>query len=162
MKILIISLPRTGSTSLMEKLSLDYKLSTVFEPWNGGGRQNYKSEDDNLVLKTIIFDRDIEFYVELTKEFDKIILLSRRDLDACSESYAYLIHHKGDEFNSRQQYEWKPTPNLDEKKEEMYFWNGVLIELGKRLEIPITYYEDIYDLNSYEKLRKEIKVDKLI
>jgi hypothetical protein len=162
MKILIISLPRTGSSSLMKKLSLEYNLSTIFEPWDGSGRQNYQSEDDNLVLKTIIFDRDIEFYVDLTKEFDKVILLSRKDLDACSESYAYLDYFNGDTFNSTQQYVWKPTPNLLEKKEEIYYWNGVLIELSKKLNIDLTYYEDIYDLNSYEKLRKEIKVDKLI
>lgn len=168
MKILIISLPRTGSTSLMEKLSKENNIPYIFEPWDGTERQSYKSTDENLVLKTMIFDKEnveetnIDFYIRLSKEFDQVILLSRRNLNHSIESYAYFKHHKSEKFNSRQQYKWEPTPNLEDVKYELTYWNDVLNQLSDKLKIDITYYEDIYDLNSYEKLRKEIKVDKLI
>jgi hypothetical protein len=53
MSILIIALPRTGSTSLMNKLANERNLKPFFEPFDGTNRVIYNNED-NSVVKTII------------------------------------------------------------------------------------------------------------
>ena len=54
MRILIISLPRTGSTSLLKTISKSKKLKEVFEPFDGTNRFTYNDTMDNIVVKTIV------------------------------------------------------------------------------------------------------------
>jgi hypothetical protein len=89
MSILIIALPRTGSTSLLNKLSKERGLKPLFEPFDNTGRFKYNNEK-NVVLKTIICHHPNN--IELCKEFDEIILLSRKNLLECAESHAYQTH----------------------------------------------------------------------
>ena len=81
MKVLIISLPRTGSSSLQIKLCRERNLSNIFEPWDNSNRFSYNPKMKNCCVKTIIFQSPIESYLEFYKkiytEFDEIILLSR-------------------------------------------------------------------------------------
>ena len=168
MKILILALPRTGSTSLLYKIGDEKKLTPIFEPFDKSDRDTYKSSDNNIVVKTMIYHKyeedkpQIETHINLCREFDEIILLTRKDLKQCAESWSYLQHHKGDKFNSVQQYQWELTPNFNDEYNNILKWNEEINEISRILNIKLTYYEDIYDINSYEKYRKEIKVDKLI
>ena len=78
MKILIIALPRTGSSTLLKTTSVKYKLKPIFEPFDGTDRVKYNSSMKNVVVKTILGQHpQIE---NLIKDFDKIILLSRKNL----------------------------------------------------------------------------------
>ena len=77
MKVLIISLPRTGSTSLMYKIAKEKNLVPLFEPFDGSNRVLYYGQD-NIVLKTIVCHHPNN--IELSKEFDEVILLSRKNL----------------------------------------------------------------------------------
>lgn len=166
MKILIISLPRTGSTSLLNKLSEENNLQLIFEPWDGSDRYRYNSSMVNCCLKTMIYhiplgyENVITGYVELVKEFDKVILLSRRDLKECGESWAYLKHHNHKGFDSTRPYVWKNPPDVDKHTEDINKWNNELIEISKILNVDITYYEDIFDKNSNERYRKNIPLEK--
>lgn len=171
MRILIIALPRTGSTSLLEKLSKQYNLKAVFEPFIGASRYAYSDTLKNIVVKTMMYhlppnsDNVIDGYIQLSSKFDEVILLSRRNLNECSESWAYLQEHnqpkmKGG-FHSQKHYIWNP-PADDKIQKALDFvvnLHSELEEIGKALNIPITYYEDIYDVNSDEKYRKNIKND---
>ena len=159
MKILIISLPRTGSSSLSYDLAIKHNLKEVFEPFDKFAKDVYCLDENNIVLKTLIFHKSNSFYCELVKEFDTVILLSRRDLNAITESWSYLKHNqKENGFMSLEKYQWEETPNLQKEKENVIKWNNDMNELSKLLNIDITYYEDIFDENSNERYRiKNIK-----
>ena len=86
MRVLIIALPRTGSTSLLHKIAEERGLTPLFEPFDGTNRIIYNKED-NVVVKTIIchhFDN-----LELSKEFDEVILLTRKNIIECVESHSF-------------------------------------------------------------------------
>lgn len=156
MKILIISLPRTGSTSLLHKISKEKNLKPYFEPFDGSGRVIYNNED-NSVVKTIICQHDNN--IKLSESFDEIILLSRRDLKACAESHSYRVHNSSKGFNSNQQYFWEETPIDQIAYDDIIKWNDEIHSLSKILNVPITYYEDIFDPNSENRLRLGNKKD---
>lgn len=161
MRILIISLPRTGSTSLMYRYSEEYQIPFLFEPFTPT-RYRFGVLPKNIVIKTLMhhcpngFDNPISAYIELVKEFDVVILLSRRDLKECSESWAYLEYNRDKNFNSIKHYVWKTPPNLEKCEANIQLWHSQLVKLSDLLNIPITYYEDIFDKNSDDRYRKSI------
>jgi hypothetical protein len=163
MSILIIALPRTGSSELIRRLSDKHKLNNVFEPFNPSVGLPPLTNFKNIVLKTIIFhlpyyvkeENRINWLIELTKNFDEVILLSRKNLTDCAESWSYLMHkEKQKSFKSNQAYLWEKTPNYDEEYLNIIKWNEELKFISTELNIPITYYEDIYNVNDSGKLRK--------
>lgn len=170
MKILIISLPRTGSSNLLFKLAEENKLKSIYEPFHDGTNQFknwiYNPEEDNIIIKTIInhhYDN-----LQLAKNFNKIILLSRRDLKSCTESWIYFIKNVNNSFTSYQSYYYE---NIYDKEFDYYYkiikeYHSEIENLSRILNIPITYYEDIFDIKSSEKLRKfnkkDIKKNKII
>ena len=170
MKVLIISLPRTGSTSLMKRITDTHNLKPVFEPFaetnHNKPNLNYDKVVD-IVVKTMIFDvineldDNIQFYTEFSKKFDKVILLSRKNLKECAESLAYMEKWVGNGYTSHNEYVWNETGlNIDGKYEFVKRQNIDLEKLSEILNIPITYYEDIFDINSNQRYRKNIKIDK--
>jgi len=54
MRILIISLPRTGSTSLLKNISKSKKLKEVFEPFDGTNRYTYNVGMKRQTLISVI------------------------------------------------------------------------------------------------------------
>jgi hypothetical protein len=161
MRILIISLPRTGSTSLLRDICNSKKLKEVFEPFDGTNRFAYNDGMDNIVVKTIVLFQkpsDVldynEWILEFSKKFDEVILLSRKNLIECAESHAYAVFNRKKGFTSEMQYIWEETPNFDKCYSDIIKWDTTLKMISTKLDIPITYYEDIYDLNSDGRLRK--------
>jgi hypothetical protein len=169
MKILIISLPRTGSTSLTNRIAKDNNLKPILEPFDVQNRVIYSGEDD-VVLKTLIDQTHpigkqdyVNYWFNKSIEFDKVILLSRKDLKACAESMAYLDYNQQYGYQYNQKYEWYLTPNFNKFYKHIIRMNDELHKLSKLLNIKITYYEDMFDLNSEERLRiGNIKLNKLI
>lgn len=168
MNILIIALPRTGSSELGKRLSIKHNLKYEFEPFNSSTTIPDISKFKNAVVKTIIFhlpniikneDR-LDWLIHLTKEFDEVILLSRKNLTDCAESWAYLMYkEKEKNFKSNESYLWERTPNYDKEYEYIQRCNNEMIYLSNTLNIPITFYEDIYDINDKDKLRKGNRLD---
>jgi hypothetical protein len=176
MKIIIISLPRTGSSQLLFDTSNQYNLKPIFEPFSYSNINTklYNVNDTNIVVKTIIgqtpkkikfdindnrfIDEYLKWICDFVKDFDKIILLSRKDLTACVESLSFLIHtnYKNNQFRANQSYYYKRPPDeLFYKCETQIILSDKIMNiLTNDLNIPITYYEDIYDLNSPNRLRK--------
>jgi hypothetical protein len=162
MSILIIALPRTGSSELGRRLSIDNKFKYEFEPFNPIAELPPLTDFKNIVVKTIIFqlpyyiEKDrIDWLIELTKKFEETILLSRKNLIDCAESWSYLNYkrkHNGFEFN--QPYFWEKTPNYENALKNIIKWNAELKFISNELSIPIIYYEDLYDVNDDNRLRK--------
>ena len=169
MSILIIALPRTGSTELGTRLSVENKLKYEFEPFNPLEKllkyesKNYK----NALIKTMVFHTPIfvdevdrlKWLLNISKDFKKIILLSRKDLIAVTESWSFLLYETKNGFKSTYPYVWKKTPNYDEQFEFIQNCQKELEYLSKELNIPITYYEDIYNPADTNRLRKGNRED---
>ena len=163
MKILIVSLPRTGSSELLWRLSSYLNLKYIYEPFDTTGRWNYIEGEDDVIVKSLIFDKtddyenNIDFYTDLAKSFDKVILLSRKDLNACSESWAYYRTIKDSTGEmTMHKYEWQPTDNFSEIVSNVIQWHKQLKQLSDILNVPLTYYEDIFDPNSPERYRSNL------
>jgi hypothetical protein len=163
MSILIIALPRTGSSELGRRLSTYNKFNYEFEPFNPSVGLPPLTDFKKIVLKTIIFhlpyyvneENRINWLIELTKNFDEVVLLSRKNLTDCAESWSYLMHKKKEKsFKSNQPYLWEKTPNYDKEYGNIIKWNEELTIISNKLNIPITYYEDIYNSDEKGKLRK--------
>lgn len=162
MSVLIIALPRTGSTELGKKIALENNLKFEFEPFNPILKLPYINEYANNVVKTMVFhtpvfikeDERLDWLIKISKDFKKVILLSRKDLIACAESWSFLLYETIKGFKSNQPYVWKKTPNYDDQLLFIKKCNEELHYLSNILNIPITYYEDIYDVNDSNKLRK--------
>lgn len=170
MKVLIIALPRTGSTSLLINIAKDRNLQLMFEPFDGSNRCHYNSTDDNVVVKTIIHQHPpninsknkLDWLIEFSNEFDEIILLSRKDVTQLYQSYAYFLYYKNKGFNSYSEYRWEMTPNYNEVVDIVNSMVSDIHFISNSLNTPITYYEDIYNTNSTDRLRKFDDTDKKI
>ena len=153
MKILIISLPRTGSTSLLASLAKEYGLQAIHEPFEGGNIREYEDYDwqgtDGICVKTHIDHRDLTFYTGFVHHFERVILLSRKDLRGCAESLAYAKFTG----NYTEKYDWVKTPNLLGEILLVQKMHQDLEKLAKQIGSEISYYEDLYDPKSAERLR---------
>lgn len=164
MRVLIISLPRTGSNYLMNQYSKKYNLNSYGEPFNYYNKrinEDWKTKD-NVVVKTMLFQvpkkvtSDKEYWIEMSKSFNEVILLSRRDLFDCAKSHSFMVDMRG-KYDSGSPYIWKETPSLFKSFEFLKVEHQKLEEVSKLLKIPITYYEDIFDINSEQRYRKNNK-----
>lgn len=155
MRILLITIPRSGSVSLLLGLSKSLSLDKVGEPFN---KQLWKEtpniDKNNVVVKTFIDQisdgckDNIKFYKKISKKFDKIILVSRKNLKEAAESYSYHNKHSTQEgWMSRYYFN---DNGLD--VEHWYNWFNILHsdleKLSKELEMEIDWYEDIFSGNS--------------
>lgn len=154
MSILIIALPRTGSTSLLYKIAKEKNLKPLFEPFDGTNRVIYNNEKD-VVVKTIICHHNDN--LGLSKDFDNVILLTRKNIMDCVESHAFQTYYsKKKNYNSNKPYVYEEVPSeiFELCYKDIIKWNKDIDELSIKLNIPITYYEDIFDKDSEERLRK--------
>ncbi len=165
MKILLITLPRTGSTSLLKKIGEEQNLISINEPFNNvnGNLEKYKyynwENANNICVKTHINHKDVTFYLKFIKFFNEVILLSRKDLNALAESLSYANYFQ----NFTEKYKWIKTPNLNENIKLVKEFNEELEKLSKLTNIKISYYEDLFNLESEYKLRKnDFKRENLI
>jgi hypothetical protein len=62
--------------------------------------------------------------------------------------------YKEKSFKSNQPYLWEKTPNYNEEYLNIIKWNEELTFISNELNIPITYYEDIFNPNDNDRLRK--------
>ena len=162
MRILVISLPRTGSTSFSKQLAEQNSYPLVFEPFAPMAKlfnkyNNFETDytKDNVVVKTLINDEyDIDWLIEFINTFDAVHLLSRRNLTECIESWSYLTYKRSEtQFGFDSDYYWEKTPNYSESASQILRWNTKLNELSDKINVPITYYEDIFD-STKNRLRK--------
>jgi hypothetical protein len=156
----------------MFKLAEEHNLKIHSEPFYIKNRKeniniNWELEE-NFILKTIVNQvpsdgiYNIDFYKQFSNIFDEVIILSRRDLVACTESLSYLLYNKKDGFSHNESYVWNYTPNYNEIKEYINKCDVNLKQLSVELKKDIIYYEDIFNPNSDERLRINNQEKKII
>jgi len=156
MKVLIISLPRTGSTTLIKALGSIFNLETVHEPFykDSPKLQTYPLEQkDNFIVKSHINHKpsntsksSFDFFCDYYKEFDKVILLGRKDLDAMTESFIHGID-TGNFHNPYTIPKSKKFKNFKEHRQSAEYWVDTVLKFSQKNNIPITWYEDLYSGN---------------
>lgn len=154
MSILIIALPRTGSTSLLYSLSERRNLKPLFEPFDGTDRVIYNKQKD-VVVKTIICHHPDNY--ELIKDFDEVFLLTRKNIVECVESHAYQTYYskqKNYDSNKAYVYDNVPLDVYEQCYNDIVKWNKELKELSENLNLPIIYYENIHNPLGKDRLRK--------
>ena len=152
MRILIICNSRCGSTNLMKSISSYYNIPSLFEPFN---TQKEIPMNDDVVVKTLINHNALSEYIKLSKCFDKIILLSRRDIIAMSESlYWVSTKWKEDGFKKDTNYhlsEYEYNEQIDVTDRKLYYKVidrvNMMNKLSEELNIPLDYYEDVFYKN---------------
>lgn len=163
MKILILGTSRSGTTALRRGIQAQ-GYYTIGEPFNElvTGNRNYPlpelSEHKNICVKTLCdqvpknidlsFDEFIKLFV---KDFDKIILLNRKNDIEHEESFLHL--HWRISKNENTHVEWTGDIIPKDFKDEFYYHNHhthlylqkeQLKQISKDIDIPITWYEDLY------------------
>lgn len=157
MKVLILSLPRTGSTSFATSLSKSLKLPLVSIPDNYTYNENGHLVTKLLNRKSIILRVSPSCNVgyellDFIDKFDHVIFLSRRNKDEHYKSFVnlyYKLYIKKfgyhDKYNSAE----VPQKYYDELENRLG-WK-ILLEDKKKIEeassitnIPVLYYEDLY------------------
>jgi hypothetical protein len=154
---LIVALPRSGSTNLLFSISRRNKLKGLFEPFHKSPNI-YSHYYKNTVCKMIIYRLEMEKLINFSKNFEKVVLLSRRDIVAASESFVAMRLDN----NSNSLTVWNEVSDFNKKHipyytNKMTDWSNSLEDLSKRIGINIDYYEDVYSNKSLQD--KDIKLD---
>ena len=162
--LLIIALPRSGGTTFMSKMGKELGLPVRFEP----ELTSWPVEPKNDVTKVIVDKFQFIDIVALAENYENVILHSRHDILACAESMAAMTWHWKD-GTDHSQHPWKanklasvPQWYIEQTCHRITHCQLLMHVLSQELNLPIQYYEDMYDLNSDERFRKETGDDTLI
>ena len=159
--IIILSSLRCGGWYLSKYLAKVHKLEVVHEP-----RKLLIPQTPSVVKIPVLHrNRKVNKLVEYTKHFSKVILLDRKDKLDQAKSLLVLreVTNKMD-----MSWYWDESYSKFGKGYDFYVnhlnnYSNTLKELSFILDIPITYYEDLYnpnlknDLNFKPDLKKRYK-----
>lgn len=166
--ILIISSPRSGSTNLMKSIASAYNKKACFEPDIISKFPNYNPKDD--VVKYIplkqnhssvrkIYDSEYHTMIKHINEFNTVIILDRLDKKQQLESFYVLREYNNTLVNIK----WRDEKiDYTSEKYNIYeqyinWFSDILLRISKDLNIPIDYYENVYQNKSLSN--KNIKLD---
>tara|TARA_R100000231_G_scaffold139540_1_gene121169 strand:- start:2601 stop:3206 length:606 start_codon:yes stop_codon:yes gene_type:complete len=168
MKILIVCPPRCGSTSLLNNLCELTNSKRVAEPYTNPKELLTRKQNEyplnlngNYIVKMVSnqvpesYREDFESFITLVyKEYSKVILLSRRNLQEHFESYINLRLrlNKKDVHDSWYIDDIKPFYNRFDI-ENFKLKTTVIDIISKKLKIPIIYYEDLYGKDRKKSLK---------
>ena len=166
MKILIIAIGRSGSTALTTLFGRILDYSTYYEPFNysqpSAASQIFPNTlPGNCVVKTISDQKPkgvidiLDFYTKYVNEYDRVILLSRKDKQLVYESKLHRVTYF---FNGNWHtpYIYQELPENSEVRNQVKIQNDLVESLSNVLNIPITWYEDLYSGNQ-QIVEREIK-----
>ena len=157
MSVLIIAMPRSGGTALMHQLADKHKLRARFEPeltqWPVEGKKD--------ITKVIVDRFSFVDIISLCEEYDEVLLHSRNDTIACAESLATMHHHWGNDSHAEKPWHadlLKEVPQwyLEQTCHRVLHCQVLIEMLSNELNITPSYYEDMFDLNSKDRLRKDL------
>lgn len=175
MKILIIGVSRSGTSSL-RKAIMKQGYQSIGEPFNRGFNKTHKYpleilKNDKVCIKTLCGQTalnwkgtSLEFQLKLSKDFDKIILLDRKNIIEHKESYLHMMWR----VDNKQpvMLKWRPSDIPEEYKkdfesdgryEDFKKQKEEIKLISEKLNIPITYYEELYSsdrMYSFEIINK--------
>jgi hypothetical protein len=157
MKIALISLPRTGSTSISRYYkSINKDVVVIDEPFNlivNNPTILYDNliKNNNLFIKTMYGDNPLEFknmsakefVLKLINDFDLVVFLTRRNIKEHTESYVQALQTS--KWASNYVYDCKFNTFYDEAEGKLNKLNLELIQTCNELNKPLYFYEDLYD-----------------
>lgn len=180
-KILILSVPRAGSSKLTDILHrADQSYLKLAEPFNREAPGYIADEtrwklDQNMIVKTVPVDTSygpelnqdlyLEFILDVSKYFNKFIILKRRNKKEHWESWLNLHKKMSNNQDSYQAWNinelkgYNPGPHIN-YEDTINPSNRICDNFSLEKNIPITYYEDLYSYNR-DKSKEEIKKWKL-
>jgi hypothetical protein len=161
MKILLLYVPRSGSTSILRYFkSVNPNYNVVNQPWSElvaeltkSNMINYKDliKDDNIFIKSDIgsFIKENINLESVKSDFDKIIILDRKDKEKQMES---LIHAKqNNSFLESNKYWFDCNSNYTIEDNEIIKSEKGITELKNQIPIltkilnaKLYYYEDLF------------------
>ena len=163
MRILIIATERSGSTTLMKGISSVLNIPYIREPFlpNELDSSNKDYSSENVIVKTLIGQQPSDsnhfyFLKNLINEFDKVILLGRKNVNNRYESF----------INAKQLENWhvKYTnqPSNFSDFEKYFFKNYIILTnellklFSKEINQDIIWYESLYSNKetSFEIIKK--------
>ena len=157
--ILLITEPRTGSSSLMKSIASAYGFDYQFEP----DKKDKLKVKNNTVVKIIVdVSRGKEYYLDLIKQFSQTIFLSRRNIIEQSEAF-WALFFINDGGYAEKWNENELPENLRQRKDYKNRYKRLvekklfLLDLSLYTSIPINYYEDVFKSKSLHE--KDVKLD---
>lgn len=167
MKILIISPPRCGSTSLLRNISKLSDYDMILEPYMGNDPLSSRAKEkipypfdvpDNFIVKMITnqlpkkfvytetSNTFFNFITSIYKDYDMVILLSRRNEKEHFESYVNLRIRNKNKDNPFQPWFFEDIENKLSTVllNEITLYRTIINMISTKLSIPIIYYEDLY------------------
>lgn len=163
MSILILAVHRTGSSSLLESISKQGYEQTLepFGPYhNTVSKYSYPlSIKNNMVVKHIVdhipngIDKTyIEICKEMSEQFDKVIILDRRNIEQHLLSIInlwYRLEVSGEHIHSRWYHDELPKDFINQfiqanKHQDLYNQKSKIQRISKILNVDISWYEDLY------------------
>lgn len=161
MKILIFASPRSGSTALIHAIAEILNLKKIIEPFNPNNKNTPSQTPENSVTKIIAYNRPIEFFQNYINKFDKIIFLTRNDIQAAYESYIYAYKE-----NRNTLWHKKYTYNESIERDELRYnfietCSNIVKEVAKLNKKSYLIYEELYskDFNIYNKAIDKVDFD---
>jgi GTPase involved in cell partitioning and DNA repair len=156
MKIVLLALPRTGSSSILKYVTQAHKeIETYGEPFN---TLLYKIPilysklilQNNVFIKTMFADNPPElqelphkdFIKKLHEDFDKVVCLFRKNKKEHIESYAQA--ESTNKWVSQYKYYNEQPALLDMLKSRIEVKESEMIEVSNELGLQKYYYEDLY------------------
>tara|TARA_B100001175_G_C19499950_1_gene637523 strand:- start:68 stop:697 length:630 start_codon:yes stop_codon:yes gene_type:complete len=176
MKILIISPPRAGSSSLIYSIAELSNYESIYEPYIDPLISKRKFErapypysvPDNCVVKMLSYqvpkkygkqNKFLDYIVSVYKDYDKVILLNRKNEKEHFESLVNLQvknnrRNWGPKAPSKPWYYDDISDELHQFDSDLYArYRKVIDEISTKLSIPIIYYEDLYGLDRDKSLK---------
>ena len=158
MKVLIIATPRSGSTTLINVIASLLKCFRYHEPYNYvhpslASRTPLTVLPEHIVVKTMFsqvpknspegIEYSHTFYSEEIKKFDKVIILSRKNILAAYESFNFKVKTDplGDWHNG---YIYREVDFDIPLFSQFLSWNSNILEFAYKHNIPITWHEDLF------------------
>lgn len=145
MRILIYSLPRTGSNNLTHYIANSFHYREIIEPynefrfWDKDITESDIWKRDNVVVKMIIGQGGY-WYEDIKDKFDKTVILFRENLKEQAESYA----HASKSVDWHAPYTFTSTSISEEEYKKAYTKLENRIDELKSIDAFKVSYEDLY------------------
>lgn len=165
MRILIISSPRAGSTSLIRAIRKICNIKTYEEPFNKHWGSHYKDEykfDSDCAVKVMSYEKaknsnktSVQFLSEFSKSFKHTIILDRLNYEEQLESYAFARQRR---YDSGWQTPYIYDDSVDLGREDYFLTlqKENLKLISENINTDIIFYENLYS-NNLEVLNKELE-----
>ena len=166
MKVLLLGTGRCGTSRLIWGLGEHYNIPFTSEPFNWDYQKSPRQTEEYTVpdnhaikclpcyqqyidpeLNTLTHEEDAHaralWFMEFSLQFDKVIIMTRRDL---SQRLLSVLHaHKHGTWWDK--YSFKPISLTENDKlllDDFFYTEKVVNTLSQQLALPMIYMEDLY------------------